>query len=154
MLLCDTRAVLRDHCSSIACKRDWQREKLECLSELMLGHIQDWLNRLLPAASAYLPTVLLSACQSVEKAQSLQRDRASGLCVCFWKVGEIFLEVPVTASLLSASKKGSGLPGLSSSFLCQILPLPLAGTTWTPPLILGQQNSALPPHCSEPAVSE
>lgn len=119
----------------------------------MLGHLQDWQNRLFPAASDSLPTVPLSTCQSVERAQSLQKARASDICVCFWKVGEVLLEVAVTAKLLSASKKGSGLPGLSWCFLCQPN-LTLAGTTRTPPLILGQQNSALPTHCFEPAVSK
>lgn len=121
----------------------------------MLGPPQVWQNRLLPAASDYLPTVLLSTCQSVEKAQSLEKARASGVSVCFWMVGEVLLEVPVTASLLSASKKAVACQNfLGAFFASQILPLPLAGTTRTPPLILGQQNSALPTHCFEPALSE
>lgn len=90
----------------------------------MLVPPQVWQNRLLPAASDYLPTVLLSTCQSVEKAQSLEKARASGVSVCFWMVGEVLLEAAVTASLLSASKKGSGLPELSWCFLCQPNPTP------------------------------
>lgn len=99
----------------------------------MLGHIQDWQNRLLPAASDYLPTVLLSTCQSVKRAQSSQKARASDLCVCFWKVREVLLEAAVTAKLLSASKKSQwlartlltlSLPAKSYPFPSQELPGP------------------------------
>lgn len=129
---------------------------MKSLGGLMLGHLQDWQNRLLPAASDYLPTVSVvylpvlrrqSLCRKPEHLMSVfpsfgRWERSS------WK------QQSLPHSLVPAKKAVACQNSLHAFFASQILPLPLAGTTWTPPLIPGQQNSALPTHCFEPAVGE
>lgn len=71
-----------------------------------------------------------------------------------WWVRSSWKQQSLPHCLVPAKKAVACQNFLGAFFASQILPLPLAGTTRTPPLILGQQNSALPTHCFEPALSE